>query len=382
MAISAYVGIPGSGKSYEVVLSVILENYIKGRRIVTNIEGISDDKVRDYCLTKKGAKEEDLGSLIKVTDEDCQRDDFFPYKGSYGSTICKAGDLICIDEVWRIFPTNEIKENHRSFIAEHRHFTDEITGVCCDLVVINQSVSGIPRFIKDRIETTFVMSRLVALGFKKRYRVNVYVGVKCNKQGLVAQYQNKFNDEIFKLYKSFDGVNGKQTVIDDRQNFFKSGTFRLMMIFIILAFGYSYYSLKDFISPKKQDSEQVKEAEEIKEIENKEEIKSNNTAVNKVNESTNNDDDFGGFGDIYRSMKAKDELVRNNKELLSKNWRITGELVKEGRLFVVLIDRKNNLRLEPRSLFVNEGRSLKGVIGGEVVSYYSGVDGYGYDVIK
>ena len=381
MAISAYVGIPRSGKSYEVVLSVILENYIKGRRIVTNIEGISDDKVRDYCLTKKSVKEEDLGSLVKVTDEDCQRDDFFPYKGSYGSTICKAGDLICIDEVWRIFPTNEIKENHRSFIAEHGHFTDEITGVCCDLVVINQSVSGIPRFIKDRIETTFVISRLVALGFKNRYRVNVYVGVKCNKQGLVAQYQNKFNDEIFKLYKSFDGVNGKQTVIDDRQNFFKSGTFRLMMIFIILAFGYSYYSLKDFISPKKQESEQVQEAEEVKEIENKEEIKSNNTAINKVNESVNNDD-FGGFGDIYRSMKAKDELVRNNKELLSKNWRITGELVKEGRLFVVLIDRKNNLRLEPRSLFENEGRSLKGVIGGEVVSYYSGVDGYGYDVIK
>lgn len=379
MAISAYVGIPGSGKSYEVVLSVILENYIKGRRIVTNIEGISDDKVRDYCLTKKNAKEEDLGSLVKVTDEDCQRDDFFPYKGSYGSTICKAGDLICIDEVWRIFPTNEIKENHRSFIAEHRHFTDEITGVCCDLVVINQSVSGIPRFIKDRIETTFVMSRLVALGFKKRYRVNVYVGVKCNKQGLVAQYQNKFNDEIFKLYKSFDGVNGKQTVIDDRQNFFKSGTFRLMMIFIILAFGYSYYSLKDFISPKKQESEQVQEAEEVKEIENKEDVKPNNTAVNKANESVNNDD-FGGFGDIYRSMKAKDELVRNNKELLSKNWRITGELVKDGRLFVVLIDRKNNLRLESRSLFENEGRSLKGVIGGEVVSYYSGVDGY--DVIK
>lgn len=379
MAISAYVGIPGSGKSYEVVLSVILENYIKGRRIVTNIEGISDDKVRDYCLTKKGAKEEDLGSLIKVTDEDCQRDDFFPYKGSYGSTICKAGDLICIDEVWRIFPTNEIKENHRSFIAEHRHFTDEITGVCCDLVVINQSVSGIPRFIKDRIETTFVMSRLVALGFKKRYRVNVYVGVKCNKQGLVAQYQNKFNDEIFNLYKSFDGVNGKQTVIDDRQNFFKSGTFRLMMIFIILAFGYSYYSLKDFISPKKQDIEQVEDVKEVKEIENKEEIKPNNIAINKVNKSVNNDD-FGEFGDIYRSMKAKDELVRNNKELLSKNWRITGELVKDGRLFVVLIDRKNNLRLEPRSLFENEGRSLKGVIGGEVVSYYSGVDGY--DVIK
>ncbi|WP_262404531.1 zonular occludens toxin family protein [Aggregatibacter actinomycetemcomitans] len=240
MAISAYVGIPGSGKSYEVVSSVIVENYLKGRRIVTNIEGITDEKVREYCLNKKNAKEDDLGQLIRVSDEDCQRDDFFPYKGSDDNTICKSGDLICIDEVWRIFPTNEIKSNHRSFIAEHRHFTDEETGVCCDLVVINQSVTGIPRFIKDRIETTFLMSRLVSLGLGKRYRVNVYTGVKCNKQGLVAQYQNKYNEDIFKLYKSFDGVNGKQSVVDDRQNFFKSGTFRLMVIFVIGAFSYSF----------------------------------------------------------------------------------------------------------------------------------------------
>nr|DAX54625.1 MAG TPA: zonular occludens toxin [Inoviridae sp.] len=33
MAILAYVGIPGSGKSYEVVSSVILEHFKKGRRI-------------------------------------------------------------------------------------------------------------------------------------------------------------------------------------------------------------------------------------------------------------------------------------------------------------------------------------------------------------
>ena len=55
-----------------------------------------------------------------------------------------------------------------------------------------------------------------------------------------------------------------------------------MMIFIILAFGYSYYSLKDFISPKKQESEQVQEAEEVKEIEKKEDVK--NTVKNKSNE--------------------------------------------------------------------------------------------------
>lgn len=153
MAITAYVGIPRSGKSYEVVSSVIVEQFKKGRRVVTNIEGITEQALIDYCLKDKSVKDGTLGTLIKVTDDDCIRDDFFPYKGSV-DTICKPGDLICLDEIWRLFPTDNIKPNHRSFVAEHGHFTDPKTGVCCDLVVINQSVSGIPRFIKDRIETT------------------------------------------------------------------------------------------------------------------------------------------------------------------------------------------------------------------------------------
>ncbi|QEH49395.1 zonular occludens toxin family protein [Aggregatibacter actinomycetemcomitans] len=367
MAISAYVGIPGRGKSYEVVSSVIVENYLKGRRIVTNIEGITDEKVREYCLNKKNAKEDDLGQLIRVSDEDCQRDDFFPYKGNDENTICKPGDLICIDEVWRIFPTNEIKSNHRSFIAEHRHFTDEETGVCCDLVVINQSVAGIPRFVKDRIETTFLMSRLVALGLGKRYRVNVYTGVKCNKQGLVAQYQNKYNEDIFKLYKSFDGVNGKQSVVDDRQNFFKSGTFRLMVIFVIGAFSYSFYALKPYIYPDVQDEQE--------QYQTKNDGTHNQSFINQGPQDVKGAKHIkdNEFADLYEAMTTGDDLKIQQKELLSEKWKITGELSKNGQLFVVLMDTKNNLRLEPRRFFNGEGRELKGVIGGEVVSYYSGV---------
>lgn len=55
MAILAYVGIPGSGKSYEVVSSVILEHFRKGRRIVSNIEGVTHQKLVDYCVSN-GAK--------------------------------------------------------------------------------------------------------------------------------------------------------------------------------------------------------------------------------------------------------------------------------------------------------------------------------------
>ncbi|HDL5229472.1 TPA: hypothetical protein RS727_002675, partial [Mannheimia haemolytica] len=39
MAVSAYIGIPGSGKSYEVVKSVILPAVASNRRVVSNIYG-------------------------------------------------------------------------------------------------------------------------------------------------------------------------------------------------------------------------------------------------------------------------------------------------------------------------------------------------------
>lgn len=53
MAISAYVGIPGSGKSYEVVASVIIPACIAGRRIVSNIYGLATKSIYDYCVDIK-----------------------------------------------------------------------------------------------------------------------------------------------------------------------------------------------------------------------------------------------------------------------------------------------------------------------------------------
>ncbi|PRW39039.1 zonula occludens toxin domain protein [Escherichia coli] len=38
----------------------------------------------------------------------------------------------------------------KSFIAEHRHFTHPETGISCDLVIVNQSLSNIARFLKTK----------------------------------------------------------------------------------------------------------------------------------------------------------------------------------------------------------------------------------------
>ncbi|MGC6394504.1 zonular occludens toxin family protein [Pasteurella multocida] len=358
MSITAYVGIPGSGKSYEVVSSVIVEHFKRGRRIVTNIEGIDENKLINFCLEDdKNLTFEQLGKLIHVTDEQCQQEDFFPYKNSQ-DTLCRAGDLICLDEIWRIFSTENIHKNHRSFIAEHRHFTDEKTGICCDLVVINQSISGIPRFIKDRVETTYLMSRLLALGMPTRYRVNVYTGAKTTKASLITQYQNKYNPKIFDLYKSFDTKNGKQTQVDDRQNFFKSFTFKLIVFSAISMFVLSYFAFSYFFKSINKDVKSETQIDTQNQIEQK-------SPVTKPKKDDS-------FDKLYLKLSQDESLKTTVVPPYSKNWRISGELFKNGQNFVVLVDMRGNLRLEEKRYFKNEGRAMEGLINGEFVTYYTG----------
>ncbi|WP_318837846.1 zonular occludens toxin domain-containing protein [Providencia sp. PROV007] len=110
MAISAYVGVPGSGKSYEVVSNVIIPAFMKGRRIVTNLYGISQDKITAYCLAHRKADADSLGEIIYVDNEQVMDDNFFPYMENdvlAENTFCRSGDLICLDEIWRIWENDK-----------------------------------------------------------------------------------------------------------------------------------------------------------------------------------------------------------------------------------------------------------------------------------
>ena len=53
MAISAYVGLPGHGKSYEVVKSVIIPAIASGRRVVSNIYGLKQTINRRILFIKR-----------------------------------------------------------------------------------------------------------------------------------------------------------------------------------------------------------------------------------------------------------------------------------------------------------------------------------------
>lgn len=339
MAISAYVGIPGSGKSYEVVASVIISACIAGRRIVSNIYGLDTQSVYDYCVEIKKADRGTLGEILLVQNEDVQNENFFPYKTESGiaeDTFCRPGDLICIDEAWRIWENDKgIPANHRSFIAEHRHFADEKTGVTCDLVVMNQSVANLPRFIKDRVETTYRMSKHVALGLHHRYRVDVFTGIKLFKSNLTNSYQNKYDRAIFPLYKSHENGQGRELVTDKRQNIFSSKILWFkavgLLILAVIALFYLFWFFTSNSQPEQQ----------------KNDLPTGNTAVASVS-----------------AMPAK--------PVVSGTWRLAGRLKRDGMAWVVLAETSGRLRIEPASQFSFDGMMMTGEVDGETVTVYSG----------
>ncbi len=241
MAISAYIGIPGSGKSYEAVYNVIIPAFTSGRRVVTNIYGLQKDKITERYPDA-------TGEIIVVDNDDVLKADFFPFKGGEGS-FCQFGDLIVIDEAWRIFGSDkDMTAEKKSFIAEHRHFTHPETGISCDLVIVNQSLSNIARFLKDKIETTYRMRKLKALGLNNHYCIDVYSGHKIYKSNLVTSYRNKYNPDIFELYKSYEGNNGNEKQTDKRQSIWNSGKVRFFLVLFPLMFIGSGWLIYSFFS--------------------------------------------------------------------------------------------------------------------------------------
>lgn len=339
MAISAYIGIPGSGKSYEAVCNVIIPAFTRGRRVVTNIYGLQKDKITERYPDA-------TGEIIVVDNDDVLKADFFPFKGGEGS-FCQFGDLIVIDEAWRIFGSDkDMTAEKKSFIAEHRHFTHPETGISCDLVIVNQSLSNIARFLKDKIETTYRMRKLKALGLNNHYCIDVYSGHKIYKSNLVTSYRNKYNPDIFELYKSYEGNNGNEKQTDKRQSIWNSGKVRFFLVLFPLMFIGSGWLIYSFFSTFGRSDP------------------SPDLATTDVRDAA-----------MFRSSAATpspDTPSEPAEPPLSTEWRISGRMTSEGRAFVILVNGAGVLRAVPASSFNYKGMLMSGIIDGERVTLYTG----------
>lgn len=216
MPITAYVGNPGSGKSYGVVEHVILPALKSGRRIWTNIP-----------LELELLEQEFEGKITLFNIIDIQRNP------AWFQDVFEAGATIVIDEAWDLWPaglkaTNAL-QGHKEFIAKHRHMvgTDNFS---TEIVLVTQKLGDIAMFARNKVDFTYWATKLEAVGASKSYRIDVYQGVATGdnppKRNRLRQILGKYQESVWKYYKSqtmsTGSQHGSEKMSDSRVNIFNS----------------------------------------------------------------------------------------------------------------------------------------------------------------
>lgn len=317
MAINAYTGLMGSGKSYEAVRSTIIPAIANGRRVVTNIDGVNGDLIRAYCAETMNKDPESMGVVVHVTNEDITRPAFFPSEDGKVESIVLAGDVVVIDEAWRFWPNGaQIEKEHMTFFRMHRHYVHPDTGVACDVVLILQNIGDLHRSVKAVVELTAVTTKLKTLGLNKSYRIQLYEGGRTTKNSLFDTRVQNYDKRIFPLYASYAAAGGKEKAIDSRQNILKNPRILAVGFGAIGLLGVSvYFILGFFESPEQLPPEGVSEV---------------------VQAETN-------------SSASAPPITQSDE------YRIAGEAVIQGATYVVLIDPLGSLRFEPVTSSVGSG---------------------------
>ena len=259
MSISCYSGLMGSGKTYEVVLSVIIPAIKGGRRVVTNISGIDSDAIRAYCAEKFEVQLNDCGHVVYAKNEEVANKDFFPVENSSSDHECKsfvlAGDLVCVDEAYKIWGTDcKILNEHKVFFREHRHYVHPKTGVACDLVLMTQDIGDLHRLVKVVIEQSFRCHKAKGVGLNSVYTIAMWEGWKQPAKLVISDWTRKYDSEIFPLYKSYASEElGKESSTDSRQNVFNDKRLLIkivLMVVLMIGAGWRiYHFFADKISP-------------------------------------------------------------------------------------------------------------------------------------
>lgn len=212
MAITAYTGLPGHGKTYTAVDNVIIPSLESGRPVYTNIP-MNDD----LCL-------EELGSQVVYFDVQELVDN-----PRWWFDVFEPGAILVIDECARLWPSGIKQNNARGedieFLTQHRHMVNS-SGMSTDIVLVTQDLAQIAAFARNLVETTFRVKQLTSVGLKRNFRVDVYsfpvTGPAPNTRKRDRAIQGVYSKSVYRFYKSQTKsaakFHGKEITTDKRAN--------------------------------------------------------------------------------------------------------------------------------------------------------------------
>lgn len=242
MAVTAYTGRPGAGKSYAMVEQVIIPAVCEGRRVLTNIEGVDPAKIEAFAVMQ-GVDPDEVGKVCIFDGKRATEPGFWPTEASGDSaTVVKGGDLIVFDE-WRLHWPNNGKlpsADLEPFLRWHRHLTDA-NGQSCDVVIGTQLITDIHRNFRGLVHRSYKFKKLDAVGASKAFAWHVFEGHLQPKDGHYSVGNGRYRPEIFALYSSYAGGKGKESGTDKRGGFFTRG-FILLGILAVLFIGWGCWA--------------------------------------------------------------------------------------------------------------------------------------------
>jgi zona occludens toxin len=344
MAINAYTGLMGSGKSYEVVSSIIVPAIQAGRRVVTNIDGINPQAIQDYIVSKTKLTADQLGSIVIFANDDINSTDFFPNDADphseHSPTTLMAGDLLAVDECWRFWSTdNKISEAHMTFFRMHRHYTHPQTGVSCDVALMIQDLGTLHRKLKAVVEMTTRTVKLKTLGMSSSYRIELYEGNKLTKKSHIDTFNKQYKADIFPLYKSYAAGTGNEKAMDKRQNVLLNPRVWFVTVLVIGLGSWGVWYIYGFLTGKHG---------------------AKNNAQASASATLPN-----GAPMSLQTPKAS----LNN---YSSDWRIAGKFEANGQNWIVVSNGAGKLRFESPSVFTSNGYTAVGEVEGQKATMWTG----------
>lgn len=236
MAIDAYVGLPGHGKSYGVVEHVIIPSLKQGRHVVTNIPLNIDLLLSDFG-----------GTVQQLPDDWFELEDLSEY--------ATPGCVLILDELWRRWPsgmlTNQASIEDKSLLAEHRHRVDK-QNRSMRIVLVTQDLAQIANWARMLVESTFRVSKKS----KKFYVVSIYngavTGVRPPKTALLRQTSGRFKKEVYEYYSSATqsetGAVGDESTADGRSSILRSWGLWSLIAIVLIGTPIAFSGIKSFFS--------------------------------------------------------------------------------------------------------------------------------------
>lgn len=212
-------GMPGSGKSYEALVFVIIPALKLGRRVRARINGLNHVQIAALAEIPEDVCR-DL--LIEMTDDEVLR----------VHEVAQDKELIVVDEIhkyWRA-AQRRMADDITDFISEHRH-----RGI--DIIGMGQNLNDLHSIWRFRCNRKLTFMKLDAIGQENRYSWTSYNGslissgrrtqVEFTKvQSGIRSYETKY----FGSYASTTADdNNMGTYSDDRANVLKGWKFRIGM---------------------------------------------------------------------------------------------------------------------------------------------------------